>query len=249
MEFHELSEHTSRSNRADVVEPELVDHHAAAAAAQSAADAAVQHGDYQTAAELREVAEQDAWDAGDVSHLHGADAVELAAAAEYQQEAAEVETTQAEFARNGDYQSAKEAADLAAEHIHEADFLAGGDNHAGQAELESSNMDWAVWHEQMADDMLEMASFHVEQGNLDAAEVSLNEANNHLDQADHYGDLGEHDGPFAQTDMASQSEPFELDSLDSTTTDDSTSSDTWSTSTSMDDGGDMDSGLSDDFSA
>ncbi|MEZ5345890.1 MAG: hypothetical protein R2681_10090 [Pyrinomonadaceae bacterium] len=175
----------------------------AATEAQQAADDFVEKGDYGAAAEAREAAEDAAWEAGDNSMLSGSDSQELEAAAEKQEEAEYYEQQQAANAQAGDYEAAKEDAQNAAYATGDADYLAGGDDHTGQADSEVSNMDNAIWHEGLAEDRVEDAVYHAEMGNEDAAESALNMADAEQETADAYGDKGEHGGAGADFDPSS----------------------------------------------
>lgn len=178
-------------------------HAQAATEAQEAADEFIASGDYAAAAEARETAENEAWEAGDDSMLGAYDAQDLTVAAEKQEEARHYEEQQAQFAQAGDYEAAREAAGNAAYATYEADSTAGGADHTGQADAEYANMDNAVWQEGLAEDDLENAAYHAEMGNLDAAEASLSSAAANQADADHYGDLGEHGGDIAVFDPSS----------------------------------------------
>ena len=86
----------------------------------------------------------------------------------------------------------------------DADYNAGGDDHTGQAKAEEYNMDNAVWHEGIADDAADNATYYAEAGNFDAAESSAAYAADQQDVADHYGDLGEHGGDIGVYDPSSE---------------------------------------------
>ena len=208
--------------------------HDAATEAQSAADAAIEVGDYEAAHELRETAEIEAEYAGSDDMLHGADAAELEVASEHQQTAGELESVQAELAQQGDYEAARDVAQEATNEMEAADQIAGGNDHSGQAELEASNMDWADWHQQQADDMLSSAVVYAEAGNADAADNHLDAAMDEQATADHYGDLGEHGNAIADTDYSSEVASNPADSYSIETTDTSFDSSTSDISTSDD---------------
>lgn len=178
-------------------------HSQAATDAQNAADEFIAQGDYAAAAEAREVAEAESWEAGDDSMLSAYDAGDLAYAADKQEDAEYYNAQQAEFAQAGDYEAAREAASNSAYATGNADLYAGGSDHTGQADAEYTNMDNAVWQEGLRDDRLEEAVYHAEMGNTDAAEASLVSAAYNQQAADHYGDLGEHGGEIAVHDASS----------------------------------------------
>ncbi len=178
-------------------------HAQSATEAQQAADDFVAAGDYAAASQAREVAENEAWEAGDDSMLGAYDAQDFANAADKQELAAEYEQQQAEHAQAGDYEAAREDAANAAYATSDADWHAGGDDHTGQADKEFDNMSNAVWHEERADDQLENAAWHAEQGNADAAETALDNAAWEQATADEFGDRGEHGATGADFDPSS----------------------------------------------
>lgn len=179
-------------------------HTQAATDAQQAADDFIASGDYAAAAEARETAENEAWEAGDDSMLSAYDAQDLTTAAEKQEDAAYYEAQQAEHAQQGDYEAAKEDASNAAYAMGDADYYAGGGDHTGQAKAEEYNMDNAIWHEGIADDAADNAVYYAEQGNFDAAESNADYAVEQQGIADHYGDLGEHGGDIGVYDLSSE---------------------------------------------
>ena len=179
-------------------------HVQAATDAQEAADAFIAEGDYAAAAEAREVAEDESWQAGDDSMLSLYDAQDLTTAAEKQEDAENYSQQQAEFARAGDYEAAREAASDAAYATSDADILAGGADHTGEADAQFASLDNAVWQEGLAEDDLENAAWHAEMGNFDQAESSLDSAAANQADADYYGDLGEPGGDIAIYDPSSE---------------------------------------------
>lgn len=181
-------------------------HSEAATDAQQAADDFIDKGDYAAAAEARETAENEAWEAGDDSMLGASDAQDLSNAADKQDDAAYYEQQEAEHAQAGDYEAAKEDAGNAAYAMSDADYNAGGDDHTGQAKLEESNMDNAIWHEGLADDQIENAEWHAEMGNTDAADAALDSAASEQATADDFGDRGEHGAVGADYDVSSEVE-------------------------------------------
>ncbi len=193
---------TSEAEAAEIAGQEA--HTAAATDAQSAADEFIAQGDYAAAAEARETAENEAWEAGDDSMLSAYDAGDLNLAADKQEQAEFYNEQQTQFAQAGDYEAARDAADKSAYATYEADSSAGGADHTGQADAEKYNMDNAVWQEGIAETDMENAAYYAEAGNFDAAESSLDSAAAHQASADHYGDLGEHGGVSAVYDSSSE---------------------------------------------
>lgn len=192
----------SETDAAEIAEQEA--HTQAAKDAQNAADEFIAQGDYTAAAEARETAENEAWEAKDDSMLSAYNAQDLSYAAEKQEDAAFYEQQQAEYAQAGDYESAKESAQNAAYAMNDADINAGGSDHTGQADSEVTNMDNALWQESLAEDDLDNAAWHAEMGNTDAADASLDSAVSHQEMADTYGDLGTHGGDTAYYDPSSE---------------------------------------------
>jgi hypothetical protein len=193
---------TSNGEQADPASIEAAAHLDAARAAQEAADEFVARGDYAAAAEAREVAENEAWEAGDNSMLGMSDSSDLEYAA-YKQENAEYhQEQQAIHAQQGNYEAAREDASNAAYAVQDADWYAGGADHSGQAQAEETQLDWAVWEEQNADYYAESATQSAAAGDVDSAEYYAAEAVEHQDAADYYGDLGEHGGDMAVYDSS-----------------------------------------------
>lgn len=187
------------------IDAESETHEVAAELAQEQVDIAVEEGDYQTAAEFREIAEDQASLAGNEEMLHGADAIDLESAASLQSDANDMEWAESQHAQQGDYEAARDDA-FEAEYLHrEADSLAGGSDHSGQAQLEQDQMDWAVWHEETATEYANDAVNQLEAGNVDAAQNAADMAVEEQSMADWHGDLGEHagsmslDDPFSET--------------------------------------------------
>ncbi len=192
----------NETEAAELAEQEA--HVQAAADAQESADEFIAKGDYAAAAEAREVAENESWEADDDTMLSAYDAGDLTYAADKQENAEYYEQQEAMHAQQGNYEAAREDASNAAYETSNADFYAGGDDHTGQADAEYTNMDNAVWQEGLRDDDLENAAWHAEMGNSDAAEASLDSAAGHQSNADYYGDLGEHGGVAAVYDPSSE---------------------------------------------
>ena len=199
----------------DLVEESLdadqLDHLENAAVAQGAADMAIEVGDYQSAHELREVAELESAEAGTDVVLEGATSLELEYAAEHQDRGQELQAESAELAQQGDYEGALDASRGATEELQTADELAGGSDHSATAELEAGNLEWADFHQDIADDSVASAVEYAESGNLDAADNALEFAGDEFSVADHYGDLGEHGGAIADIDSTSYVESNDVD--------------------------------------
>lgn len=170
---------------ADAAAVEL--HSAAATEAQERAEEAVAAGDYETAAQFRETAENEAWEAVDSSMLEGAASAELESAAAYQAKAEEYEKEEAQHAAAGDYESAREAAAQAANATDWADFKAGGDDHTAGADAVYSKDDWAVWEQQQANEAEQSAEAYAAEGEFESAEVYAESAVEHQAEADAYG--------------------------------------------------------------
>jgi hypothetical protein len=194
---------TAETAEEAAAEAETQAHTEAATEAQEAADEFVASGDYEAASQAREAAENEAWEAADSSMLHGSDSTELEGAAFQQENAEYYEQQEAAHAQEGDYEAAREDASNAVYATQDADFLAGGDDHSGQAQAEQNQMDWAVWEEGNADYNAQQAEEYAEEGNFDAAEMYAEEAADHQENADYYGDLGEHGGDIGVTDASS----------------------------------------------
>jgi hypothetical protein len=193
---------TSEAEAAEIAEQEA--HAQAATDAQNAADEFIAKGDYAAAAEARETAENEAWEAGDDSMLSAYDAGDLTHAADKQEQAEYYNELQAQFAQEGNYEAARDAADRSAYATSEADFSAGGDDHTGQAEAERYNMDWAVHEEKQADYYADGAATYAADGDFEKAESYAASAVYHQDRADNFGDLGEHGGDIAVYDPSSE---------------------------------------------
>ena len=225
----------------EAMDGDQVDHLENAATAQAASDMAVEVGDYESAQQLREVAEDEFAAAGSDSELEGPTSFELEQAVEHQERAGELEAQQAEQAQAGDYAAARESSLDAASETQAADELAGGSDHSGQSQLDADNMDWADFHQEISNDSLASATEYFEDGNVDAAENALGVATDEHAVADHYGDLGEHGGEVADFDPSSYVEsnhvdsysPADIDVADTSSTID-TSVDTSTTDYSID---------------
>jgi hypothetical protein len=178
-------------------------HAEVAAEAQAAADEFVAAGDYAAAAEAREVAENEAWAAGDQYILHGSDSTDLETAVNEQENAEYYEQQQALHAQQGDYEAAREDSSNAAYATFNADWNAGGADHTGQADAEYFQMGLAVSEEQTADYYAQSAEQAAVAGDYENAEYFADLAADHQETADYHGDLGEHGGEIGVYDNTS----------------------------------------------
>ena len=190
-----------------VLDPAEV-HAAAAEELQELADQAIDAGDYSTAAALREAAEAEADEAGDSSHLHGADSIDLGTAADAQADAQWYAQQQAEAVAEGDYEKAQELSEAAVESQQDADFFAVGGDHSGQAEAEAYQLGQAVEQEAEAEWYVDQAASWAEAGAYDTAETYLAEAAEHQAAADDHAAWGQHGSPDAVVDPTSTVEDF-----------------------------------------
>ena len=200
-------EDTSLDSSLEAADAEALEQEAhadAATEAQAAADEFIASGDYEAAAEAREVAEIESDAAGTDSMLSAYDSSDLALAAEKQDEAEHYSQQQALHAQQGDYEAAREDASNAAYATGDADSAAGGADHTGQSDKEVYEMDWAVHEEKMADYQADNAVAAAEDGNFEQAEMYAASAVDHQESADHFGDLGEHGGVSAVYDPSSE---------------------------------------------
>lgn len=193
---------SAEAAKAEELEQEA--HADAATEAQSAADEFIASGDYAAAAEAREVAENEAWEAGSDSMLSAYDSQDLANAAEKQDDAEFYSAQEAMHAQQGDYEAAREDASNAGYATSDADSAAGGADHTGQSDKEVYEMDWAVHEEKMADYQADNAAAAAEDGNFEQAEMYAASAADHQASADNFGDLGEHGGVSAVYDPSSE---------------------------------------------
>jgi hypothetical protein len=191
------------TDSADAETLERQAHTDAAVEAQAAADEFVASGDYAAAAEARETAENESWEAGEDSMLSLYDAADLTFAADKQEQAEHYNEQQATYAQQGDYEAARTAADNSAYATYEADSSVGGDDHTGQADAEKYNMDWAVHEEKQADYYAQNAAAYAADGDFEKAETYAASSAEHQESADHFGDLGEHGGDVAVFDPSS----------------------------------------------
>lgn len=227
----ETTEPVEEPTEIDTAAIEAEAHAEAAAEAQASADEFIASGDYGAAAEAREVAENEAWEAGSSDMLHGSGSIGLESAAADQENAEYFEQQEAMHAQQGDYEAAREDAENAAYATEYADWRAGGADHSGQAEAEANQMDWAVWEEGNAEYNANAAEEYAAQGDFEIAEEYAAEAAEHQENADYYGDLGEHGGDIGVYDESSEvesggsyeaadySSSYDSSSIDSSTVD------------------------------
>ena len=156
------------------------------------ADEAITHGDFEAAAEHREVAENEAWEAGDTNMLHGSNSSELETAEAHQDLADHYQEQEAQHIASGDYEAAREDASNAAGYQSWADQESGGPDQTGQAKEEFNQMDWAVWNEHSGDADAQAAEHYAEQGDLDHADQYADNAAGHYDSADYHADTAAH---------------------------------------------------------
>jgi len=178
-------------------------HTDAATEAQAQADEYIAQGDYAAAAEAREVAENEAYEAGDYSMLGSSDSTDLENAAYKQDLAEDYRAQQAEHIADGDYEAAKEDAQNAGYEIGDADYLAGGTDHTGQADQDVYNLDNAVYDEKNADYFADNAEWYAEAGNADAAQSSLDNAAGYQESADAYAASADPVSPMYDVDPSS----------------------------------------------
>lgn len=178
-------------------------HDAAAAEAQYQADQAVAAGDYATASEAREVAENEAWEAGNNYTLHGSSADDLTHAADHQQQASNYEQQEAQYAAQGNYEAAQTAASHAVEATGSADYYASGADHSGQARAEEWQEGWAVHEQKQAESEVHTAEYFAGIGDAEHAAAYQGSAEEHLASADYHGEMGQHDAPMAVHDSSS----------------------------------------------
>lgn len=179
-------------------------HAQAATDAQTAVDEFVAEGDYAAAADAREIAENESWEAGDDSMLGSSDAQDLRAAAEQQDNAEYYQEQQAINAQSGDWEAAKEDAQNAAYAASDADYRAGGDDHTGQADSDIYNLDNAQWHQESADEAAQNAVDAAEDGNFYAAEIYADSADKEQGLADDFGSQGDPGNILADYDPSSE---------------------------------------------
>lgn len=192
METFETSESgdtlwTSDSAEASTVEPEN-DYSQAARDAQAAADDFIDRGDYRAAQEARAQAEEAAGLAGDDSMLSLYDSQDLGFAAEKQELADHYRQEQTDLIDQGDYEGAREAAWQSGYATRDADSMAGGSDHSGQAGRDVQNLDWSVWNEKNADANQFNAEQAAADGNWEQAGMYADAAGWQQSAADQYAD-------------------------------------------------------------
>lgn len=178
-------------------------HADAAKEAQAAADEFVAKGDYAAAAEAREVAENEAWQAGDNSMLGASDSSDLENAAWKQEIAEDYRQQQQEHIEDGDYAAAKEDAQNAGYATGDADFLAGGADHSGQSDKDAYNLDNAVFQEKNADAAVDNAEWYAARGDVDGVERSLEQADAYQASADEFASRADQESYNYQEDPSS----------------------------------------------
>ncbi len=178
-------------------------HADAAREAQASADEFIAKGDYSAAAEAREVAENEAYQAGDSSMLGTSDSSDLENAAYNQEVAGEYRAQQQEHIEQGDYAAAKEDAQNAAYATSDADFNAGGSDHTGQSDHDVYNLDNAVYQEKNADASAQNAEWYADAGNFDAAERSAEQAGAYQASADEFASRADQESYNYQEDPSS----------------------------------------------
>ena len=170
---------------------------------QAKADEAVAEGDYEAASHFRETAEDEAWNAGDSSMLHGSDSAHLETAASQQETAEYYEKEEAHHAEAGEYDAARDDAAETASATSFADFNAGGADHTAQADDEYHHMDAATTEQQWASEDAHTAEGYAAEGDWEHADQYAESAVDHQDAADYQGELGEHGGELADHDASS----------------------------------------------
>jgi hypothetical protein len=161
---------------------------AAASEAQAQADEAIEAGDFETAAQLRGDAEEYAYAAGDDSMLHGSDSSDLSLADQQFDLADMKEQEAAEHTAAGDYDAARDATADAATYQQWADGNAGSTvDHSEQTENQQAQLEWADWHQDIADGNQDSADAYAASGDLDTAAIYQESANDEQTVADEYG--------------------------------------------------------------
>lgn len=218
-------------------------HATAASDLQNLADLAVDASDFRTAAELREAAEWEAYQAGDSSMLHGSDSIDLTTAADSLSDAQWYADRQAEAIAAGDYQAAQEFAESAASSLENAAFHASGDDLSVQAKADQYELEQAVSQEAEAQWYVAQAESWAEVGAYDTAETYIAEAVEHQETADLHASSALHESPALMPDPSETIESYsttdysistELSSLDMSTSLDTASFDTSSWDSSYD---------------
>jgi len=183
-----VSIETANNSSTDANATEQQAHADAATDAQGSADQFVAQGDFAAAAEARETAENESSAAGDDSMLGSAGSGSLENAAWEQQNADYYRDQQAQDIAAGDYEAAKQDAQNVGAHTADADYLAGGADHTGQADKDVANLDWAVWDQKNADSAHDNADYYAAQGDLDHAQAAADQADGYEASAGEYAD-------------------------------------------------------------
>lgn len=168
---------------------------AAASEAQAQADEAVAAGDFETAAQLRSDAEDYAYAANDDSMLHGSDSADLGLA-DYQNDMAEAKEQEvADYTAAGDYEAARDAAADATTYEQWADGNAGSStDHSETIDAQHAELEWADWHQDIADDNQNSADAYAASGDMETAAMYQDSANDEHSVADDYGAASAYDG-------------------------------------------------------
>ncbi|MBL8891812.1 MAG: hypothetical protein JNL67_17660 [Planctomycetaceae bacterium] len=164
------------------------DYAQAARDAQAAADEFIYQGDYRAAQEAREQAETAADLAGDQSMLSLYDSQDLGFAADKQDLADHYRQEQTDLIAQGDYEGAREAALQSGYATGDADWMAGGSDHTGQADRDVQSLDWSVWNEKNADANLFNAEQAAADGDFEQAAMYADQAGWQQATADQYAD-------------------------------------------------------------
>jgi len=178
-------------------------HTDAAKEAQAAADEFVEEGDFAAAADAREVAENEAYQAGDNSMLGMSDSSDLEQAAWKQDIAEDYREQQQEHIEEGDYAAAKEDAQNAGYATGDADYLAGGPDRTGQSDNDEYNLDWAVHQEENADYYADNAAKYAEIGDADNAARYAEQADVYQASADDFASRADQESYNYQDDPTS----------------------------------------------
>ncbi len=160
----------------------------AARDAQTAADEFADAGDYRAAADARADAEALSGEAGDSSMLGAYDAQDYSYAADKQDEASAFQADQAEKIAQGDYEGARDSAFNAEWATRDADMTAGGADRTGQAQGDQANLEWATYHQEIADDNRQNAEAYAAEGDLETAQMYADNAEGSQATAGNYGE-------------------------------------------------------------
>ncbi len=160
----------------------------AAREAQTAADEFADAGDYRAAADARADAEALSGEAGDSSMLGAYDAQDYSYAADKQDEAGAFQADQAEKIAQGDYEGARDSAFNAEWATRDADMTAGGADRTGQAQGDQANLEWATYHQEIADGNRQNAEVYAAEGDLETAQMYADNAEGSQAAAGGYAD-------------------------------------------------------------